>query len=396
MRQTSSIVMWGERGLVAAMLIDLHHAAAAGGWELFLRSCYAGGETPFGENIRSVWSVIEPDFSNQGFGHPDAVFRVDLESGSARAVILEAKRLPYGKSCAPPATRGGAGYNSTLNGQLELNHCLALALSGFEESQQELREPEWILHSPYGSDRKGKLRRLQNPVVVEEVVKPLSGIPFRDIRHLVITTDISDPFDDPANEPLWPELYHPEFPFQNCWKQLRGQYGWASWAQIEDFFRKLVADAILLESLFLTALDKNRRNFKAGTGSAWSAEGPAVSSLEEFAATAPAEVSSVPAAQGRPFAGNRGSRGASMIYAPGVNSSTFVHFSWLSESCAIRDYSRSPNIMPLEDRSRRTSEVVAGIAREVVIRNRRPINDTRYWHETTLELNKTELHPPHQ
>lgn len=396
MSQTSSVVMWVERGLVASMLIDLDHAAAAGSWELFLRSCCAGGDTALSADIRGVWCVVEPDFSNQGFGHPDAVLRIDREGGSSRAVIVEAKRLPYAQSCQPPAVRGGAGYNSSLNGQLELNHCLALAVSEFGESQRELRQPGWILHSPYGSDRRGRLRCLKNPAVIEELAKPLSGISFRDITHLVITTDVSDPFEDTANEPLWPELYHPEFPFQNCWKQFRAQFAWTSWAKIEDLFRKMEADAVLRESLFLGSFSKNRRSFKAGTGSPWSSEGPGEPPPEEVAVPVLAHGLSVPAPQRRPFPGNRGARGASMIYAPGVNPSTFVHFSWLSESCAIRDYSRSPNIMPLEDRSMRTSEVVAGIAREAVIRNRRPISDTRYWHETTLEVNKAELPPSNQ
>ena len=80
-----------------------------------------------------------------------------------------------------------------------------------------------------------------------------------------------------------------------------------------------------------------------------------------------------------------------MIYAPKINSNTFVHFSWLNESCAIRDYSKSPTIMPFENRNFHTSDVRRNIAKEVVIRNRRPISDTRYWYETTINLNKSEL-----
>src|SRR5208337_5054340 len=101
------------------------------------------------------------------------------------------------KSSTAPSQRGGAGYNSSLNGQLELNHCLALALSAFSEDQRVLCEPEWILHSPYGSERRGRLRCLKNPVVVEELAKPFSGLAFSSYYHLVITTDSSDPLDDP-------------------------------------------------------------------------------------------------------------------------------------------------------------------------------------------------------
>ncbi len=80
-----------------------------------------------------------------------------------------------------------------------------------------------------------------------------------------------------------------------------------------------------------------------------------------------------------------------MIFAPSLNPGTFLHFSWLNGSCALRDYSNSPNIMPFEDRSKRKSEVIAKIVKEIAIRNRKPISDTRYWHETTQNLNKSEL-----
>jgi hypothetical protein len=381
-----SLVLWGERGLVAAMLVDLYRGSKTQSWQSFLEAC-SYSMSPAGCGIRSVSAVVEPDFSNQGFGHPDGLIKFELEDDTSSVVILEAKRLAYGKVCAPPATRGGTGYNSFLNGQLELNHCLALALSDHKGEGLDLREPDWILHSPYNSDRRGTLRSLKNQAVIEQVVRPFSGLPFRSYFHLVITTDTSNPFENSANQGFWPELYHPDYPFQNCWKELRPQFGWVSWDSVENTMKMLgSAQNDIGSSIFLPTLESNRRNFKNGLGSMSIEE-----SIGVIAATLDDVSTKTPSATPDLAVGYRGTRGATMIFAPSINPNTFLHFSWLNESCALRDYSNSPNIMPFEDRSRRKSEVIAKIVKEIAIRNRSPISDTRYWHETTKNLNKTEL-----
>lgn len=386
----SSIVMWGERGLVATMLTDFFRASKQAGWSPFLQSF--NFPKPFwGETEpRSVSVVIEPDFSNEGFGHPDAILKFSYEGKEPAVLILEAKRLPYAKCCDSPSNRGGAGYNSTLNGQLELNHCLALALSTFTGEEKQLTEPEWILHSPYGSERRGKLRSLKNPVVVEEVVKHYAGVSFRRIYHLVVTVDPSDPFESPGTHPLWPELYHPDYPFRNCFTELRGQFAWSSWEKLEAALRRLDDQGNLAEgSFFLPTYEKNRKNFKASIGAEVAVSKPEWSDTDSELSNGEVMGPLEPSAVGR--LENRGTRGATMIYAPVLNPKTFLHFSWRNESCAIRDYSQSPNIMPLEDRSKSHSMVRPKIVKEIFIRNREPISNTKSWHETTMNLNRTEL-----
>jgi hypothetical protein len=385
-----SLICWGERGLVSTMLLDIYQSSMREGWTPFFDTFHFVKPFWEGRTITSFSVVVEPDFSNEGFGHPDAIAKFEFEDQASVVVILEAKRLPYSKTCLSPTQRGGAGYNSKLNGQLELNHCLALALSSFRGEQEALGEPEWVLYTPYGSDRRGKLRCLKNPVVVEEIARPCSGLEFRSYYHLLITTDPSDPLDDPKNQPLWPELFHPDFPFQNCWRQLRGQFAWASWDKIETTVQRLRTEGKLqLPSLFLPTIEKNRRNFKAGIGS--QAE-EALTSIESDpdSTLEPGEENDIPISA-ELVTTKRGSRGATMIYAPSINPKTFLHFSWLNDSCAIRDYSQSPNILPLEDRSMNATAVRSRIKREVSVRNRPPISNTKYWHETTLNLNKTEM-----
>ena len=389
MLQENSLVLWGERGMITGLLIDLYRGSKSDSWSHFLEKC-CYSSSPARTSIRSVSVVVEPDFSNEGFGHPDGIIKFGLEDGSSTVVILEAKRMPYGKACAAPSTRGGIGYNSTLNGQLELNHCLALALSEHQVDGLELREPDWILHSPYNSDRRSKLRSLKNQAVIEKIVRPFSGLPFRSYFHLVITADRSDPFENLDNKGLWPELYHPEYPFRNCWKELRPQFGWASWDSVERIMGTLPATENGAEgSIFLPTLEANRQNFRMGLGASLIEGSNGEVGVAVDTESAAGKNTALRLPQGT--FNNRGSRGATMIYAPSINPGTFLHFSWLNESCALRDYSNSPNIMPFEDRTKRTSEVIGKIVKEIAIRNRSPISDTHYWNETTHNLNKTEL-----
>ena len=262
----NSFVMWGERGMVATAFLDLHQGATRDAWSSFLGACQFGTSTAWlNDRVASIRTVVEPDFSNEGFGHPDAIIKLIFESGNAAVVITEAKRLPFDRCCAAASTRGGAGYNSCLNGQLELNHCLALALSEFRDDDSILSEPPWVLHSPYAIDRRGKLRSLKNRVVIEEIARPFSGLPFRSYYHLVITTDDSNPLEVVGNGPHWPELYHPDYPFQNCWPNLRDQFGWISWEAIAKLMRAFVDEAKIRQSLFLSTFEPNRRNFKSSS-----------------------------------------------------------------------------------------------------------------------------------
>jgi predicted type IV restriction endonuclease len=77
-----------------------------------------------------------------------------------------------------------------------------------------------------------------------------------------------------------------------------------------------------------------------------------------------------------------------LIYAPEINSRTFLHFSWLGESCALRDYSRPSTRPPKADRRYQTSHVRAKIKNQVQGdgRNRKHVD---YWHQMTVEANKS-------
>src|ERR1700693_5523645 len=133
----SNYYMWGERGLVATFFADLHLCGNQDAFNAFLDGIQIR-YPHFPRTTTRIVSFIEPDFANTGFGHPDAVLRVETDEDEF-VFILEAKRGCYLNACKPISSRGipRSGYNSSLNGQLELDFALALALEGFLENDSE-------------------------------------------------------------------------------------------------------------------------------------------------------------------------------------------------------------------------------------------------------------------
>ena len=65
--------------------------------------------------------------------------------------MLEAKTGTFAQTTADPACRRkGKKFNSTLNGQIELNHRLTLALEAFHDGFP-LIEPQWVADTPFAN-----------------------------------------------------------------------------------------------------------------------------------------------------------------------------------------------------------------------------------------------------
>jgi hypothetical protein len=240
--------MWGERGLVASFFADL----------------YLTGDR-FPRSVSKATIIIERDFSNKGFGHPDAVIRVDA-NGEPAVIIAQAKRGPYAKACRPRTDRGvRPGFNSSLNGQLELCYALALALEKFDPSCAQLIEPNWILNTAYAVERRGNLRRLKNPNVLSDAVAKLAGLPLSNYFFLTLTTDGSNPFSDHNLAPLFPELRHPAFGTQECWDEMKQQFGWINYSALENLSTQPLVEADTgRKLLFAKSWEINRQNMGSG------------------------------------------------------------------------------------------------------------------------------------
>ena len=384
----STFSMWGERGLIATFFADLHQPRDPETINEFMRIVEFPERPGIGDmSPTAVHYIIEPDFANTGFGHPDAVITVQYEDESSRAaVIVEAKRTDFASACAPRSQRGQQGFNSTLNGQLELDYCLAMALSEYRSEAAELVEPEWVLSSPYGNERQGRLRRLRNPAVLEDVVSLVSGIPLDRYYFLVITNDEQNPFPRVTEEYL-PELFKPELSglrlsFTNSWPELCVRFGWINYSKMQKFIDDIQAQ-LPLGSMFLQSFSINQRNMTAEQMGHEVAE-------RETETTEQGGFHLAPLATKKP-SGSRASSGKSLIYAPQTNRQTFLHFSWRHSSCALRDYSRSGATEPFADRSYRTSEVEGMIEKEISVPRARRKEDISFWHQQTIEANKAYL-----
>jgi hypothetical protein len=142
--------------------------------------------------------------------------------GTCRVLILEAKRTRNIEACWPPETPGHSGYNSKLNGQLELNHCLAFALSQWRQELPARGD------QPYAYARKDSIRSVKNASVLRHFVYRFGGIQFGDFKHIVITTDETNPFKKSDSERYLPALYTPDSLTESRWTPLKERFGWTS------------------------------------------------------------------------------------------------------------------------------------------------------------------------
>src|ERR1700687_1560165 len=111
---------WGERGLVGALFHDLSAHASLERWSEFL-SCiaFSSQEHRLGV-VRRAHAVVEPSFGSQGFGRPDAVAVIEFDTQQSFVLFFEAKLGVYAEAAKAPAGRSLPGFNSSINGQLEL------------------------------------------------------------------------------------------------------------------------------------------------------------------------------------------------------------------------------------------------------------------------------------
>jgi hypothetical protein len=185
---------------------------------------------PLAQRVTDAWCVIEPDFGNKGFGHPDMAAYVAFDAGDPLVLLLEAKLATYEKSSWPNTRRQDSGFNSKINGQIELNHRLALALTSFDaDAHTKLAEPGWILDTPYDLAVPGTPRHVKKPTVLDLVARRLAGLPLERYIHAVITTDEAAPWAAVA-EDRRPAIWLARD--REDWTWLTQRLYWTSWERL--------------------------------------------------------------------------------------------------------------------------------------------------------------------
>jgi hypothetical protein len=340
--------MWGERGLVATLFLDLSFLNKDQFVTKFINNCnYDPGFSI--ENIMKINFIIEPGFGSKGFGNPDALINI-ITSNGKYIFFVEAKTRSYIESAVHSFERGNdkIKFNSKINGQIELNHCLAMVLSKYNMGD-EFIEKDWILKSPYKKERKGELRKIESGHVINKIVKYISGMPLENYFHLIVTTDEKNPLEDIKNEDYLPQIYLSETS-GNSWKALRKQFGWINYTKILEISG--VIDKRIGYSYFKAAWELNA-TYRKGNYDA----------LDKDVA---------------------------MIYTPEINPKTFLHFSWAGDSCELRDYSQGIG-KPIKDSRFTTREVNKKIKIKKEIpegRSRPNIEQYAEWYQRTKKLNK--------
>lgn len=190
-----------------------------------------------------------------------------------------------------------------------------------------------------------------------------------DYHYLVITTDSENPLGR-VNETFLPELLRPKLSGYhmdciNDWKQWNNHFSWLNYKKMKELIEK-IEEQFPLGSLFLPTYELNKANL-----------GLQISQREE---------EDEEEGNGLKHIG----RGVSLIYAPEIYPTTFLHFSWLERNCAIRDYSKSEFHQPIETRYN-TSYVENLIQQEITVKKRQPIHDISFWHNLIIETNRNHL-----
>ena len=359
-------LMWGERGLVATLFMDLSAVADCARWIAFLQQIQFVNPGPHidWKKVQRVWAVVEPGFGNRGFGSPDAVFRLEFADNRHVVVLLEAKLCGYLEACWLPAARGQKGFNSRLNGQLELNHRLTLALAAYQPANHQLIEPEWVPTRYAATYPAGFRRRVNDPSVRQRLMEPL--INADSYLHVIVTSDNINPMTVDANTPLLPEIFI-DAQDGNQWNNERYRFGWTNWSGLQY----LAVNWHDPPARFPENLAFNLPNvFGAGAGGRH----------DELPAAA-GQVLPPDWPPGRP------AKGVSLIFAPGINPGTFLHFSWLRNSCRLRDY--IPDPPPAPDDTRTTMEVLGLIMHEEPCGARRPRTEqVEQWRVIIQDVNR--------
>lgn len=335
--------MWGERGLVATLFSDLAQENASILKKFIEMIELADGSLGINFNSEEMWCVIEPDFGNRGFGSPDAVIRITNKKDKSIVIIFEAKRTTYERSSWDLNRKQyDSGFNSSINGQLELNYCLTLALQQFKKD--ELIEPNWIINAYQGDRDVLGQRRLVNKHVLNKIAKQIANLNLQCYYHVILTDDDSNPFLKRKNLPRLFDQHN-----QDQWESVKKNFGWLNFERINEFAKKHFSNEEYLATWELNKGNMNHDHI--------SIEGP---------------------------------RGYSIIYIPDVIKETYVHYSYLGESAALRIYGDSKSD-PRIVRDYASSWINSRKKDEVIPDMRKPVTDTAYWHEYIKKLNTKNL-----
>jgi hypothetical protein len=266
------------------------------------------------------------------------------------ALILEAKVGDY--LSASRLERERKGFNSSINGQVELNHRLSLALARYTAGAAQLVEPEWVLNCPqYDTPCPDKPRYLLNRLVLERLVNMIGGLSLEQYHHVIVTSDETDP------RTTIPEERRPKILLSEAvdgWDGFVNRLHWTNWNTLFEHSADWPVNAFRANYEFLRCNDRRQ---------------PAPGLLPD----------------------NRAFSGVSLIrlsqaFLP-QNPPTYLHLSWKGASFRLRDFSGA---------ARRDIHLQHSIITllenkedEQQVSQRQNVANYCFWHERTMIANRT-------
>lgn len=335
----NSFLMWGERGFVTTFLLDLSSFQTPDNISNFLNEIELVDGNRINFEPQKMRCIIEPDFGREGFGTPDAIIILENINQEKIVIIFEAKLSSYGDSSKNPSYRGTDNFNSTINGQLELNYCLTLAMSEFTLESTVLEEPSWILKTRYNVERNGILRKMKNTNIIENIVKSFAVSNIRSYYHIILT--------DENSNPLITNVNLPELCDENDidkWDSFKSNFGWINYIKL-----KKLAENYFKDGKFLNTFELNSGN---------------LNSLKN-----PLDAS----------------KGVLIIYAPAINDKVLFHFSWKDDASVLRNY-KDKYSKPEKISSYAKSEILKEIKQIFVPEDYRNIEDIQFWYDYIQKL----------
>ncbi|MHC4660139.1 MAG: hypothetical protein ACYS8W_00495 [Planctomycetota bacterium] len=149
---------------------------------------------------------------------------METEKGEKKVFFLEAKRSTYLESAMKRGNRRKKGFNSSINGQIELNYRFSRAL--LNRKPGEIKESSEVF-AAYGEN---KARILKNPFTIEKVVQKMECKDNMDFYHLILTSDDSNPFISGDTDDYFPGFFNENG--VNLYEEMKSNICWVGYENL--------------------------------------------------------------------------------------------------------------------------------------------------------------------
>jgi hypothetical protein len=231
----SSIIWYGERGLVNSMIYALTRGNQI--QELLNKIHWADEKEKTWTNLLAETSIII-ELGLNDFGNPDLIIKAKDHQGDPHFIFIEAKTGSYNENAAPNKKMTG-GYNSTINGQLSLKYRFVKALETWDGETGIITESTPVYHAYRENigDYSTQPRTLKNQAIIEDILKETGFTEANTGNSYYIALTLEEkgynPFTDTENIEYRPVFLDEKG--ENQYTNLRANTGSINLAEVKEF-----------------------------------------------------------------------------------------------------------------------------------------------------------------